>query len=326
VKQLMIGEQHVLIISTVADIATDDVVKRLDTLGVPHRRLNTEDYPFSRTLTFNPQGHRSNIVSDGEVVPTPSSVWYRRIRSPSKPPDMDEGVYDFCLQESRAAMLGCILNLPVQWMSHPTAVWQSEFKPYQLSLASQLGLPIPRTVITNDQNAVREAFKEFKEMVIKPARSGYFTENGQPFSIFTSRVLEEHLYDLGDAQLSPAIYQQFIRKVVDVRVTIIGERVFAAAIESQSDPEAMIDWRKTTNPELPHRRLTLPESITDLLLQLMKSLGLSFGAIDMVRDTKGDYIFLEVNPSGQWLWIDEKLGFGISDAIADWLGKGFLCR
>jgi glutathione synthase/RimK-type ligase-like ATP-grasp enzyme len=315
----MISDGHVLIISTVADMATDDVVKRLCSRGIPHSRLNTEDYPFSQTITYRPGGEEHSMLCNGQPIPRPTAVWYRRLRSPSKMQGMDEGIYDFCLQENRAAFLGSIMDLDARWMSHPSAVWQSEYKPYQLRVAARLGLAIPRTLVTNDPNAIRLAFTKFSGMIVKPVRSGHFIQNGREFSIFTSRVLEEHLGEVDSARLSPAIYQELVPKRFDIRVTIVGSQLFAAAIDSQSDPLAEIDWRRTRNPNLPHYAITLPTRVSALLVDLMNSLRLTFGAIDMIQNTDGDFVFLEVNPSGQWLWIDDKLGLGISDAIADWL-------
>lgn len=320
-KPRMTNDRHVLIVSTVADMATDDVVKRLSSRGIPHQRVNTEDYPFSRSLSFLPNAQESTLFFDAHSVPTPRSVWYRRVRSPSKPTDMDAGIYDYCLQENRSVFLGSILSFQARWMNHPAAVWQSEFKPYQLSVAARLGFSIPRTVITNDPDAIRKAFREFSAMIIKPARSGHLIQQGQHFSIFTSRVLEEHLCDLDDAHLSPAIYQELVPKEFDIRVTIVGRKIFAAAIDSQSDSAAVIDWRRTKNPDLPHHRVSLPAQLENLLLELMNCLGLTFGAIDLIQTTDGRYVFLEVNPSGQWLWIDKRIDFGISDAIAEWLAE-----
>src|SRR5882762_9311446 len=94
-KLRMINDRHVLIVSTVADMATDDVVKRLSSHGIPHQRLNTEDYPFSHSLAFLPGGQESSLFSDEHPIRTPSSVWYRRVRSPSKPTGMDAGIYDY---------------------------------------------------------------------------------------------------------------------------------------------------------------------------------------------------------------------------------------
>jgi glutathione synthase/RimK-type ligase-like ATP-grasp enzyme len=119
--------------------------------------------------------------------------------------------------------------------------------------------------------------------------------------------------------LSPAIYQALVPKRFDLRVTIVGQRIFAAAIDSQSDPAAVVDWRHTDNPRLPHHSVSLPEHVADKLLRLMDSFRLTFGAIDMIHTPDDDYVFLEVNPSGQWLWLDDMLEFGISNAVAEWL-------
>lgn len=311
----------VLIVSTIADTATDEVVRRLLRLDIPVKRLNTEEYPFSSTLAFRPENSagRSWITLNGESISNPSRIWYRRVRTPPKPNGMDDGVYTFCLQENRAALIGSIMGLPGPWMSHPSAVWQAEYKPFQLTLATKAGLRIPATVITNDPSTIREAFREFREMIVKPVRTGYLTCEGQELAIFTSRVLEQHLEELESARLSPAIYQTLVPKRFDLRITIVGRKIFAAAIDSQTDPSAAIDWRHTTNPNLPHRPFLLPEEIAKKLLLLMDSLRLTFAAIDMVQTPDGEYMFLEVNPSGQWLWLDDMLGLGISDAVAEWL-------
>lgn len=206
-------------------------------------------------------------------------------------------------------------------MSHPSAIWQAEYKPYQLRVAASLGLTIPRTVVTNDPAAIRSAFQRFGDLIIKPTRTGHIIKDGAEYAVYTSRLLAEHLADLESARLSPSIYQALIPKKYDIRVTIVGDRCFAAAIDSPSDPAAQVDWRQTENPKLPHYPITLPDALVAMLRQLMQQLGLAFGAIDLVETPEGEYVFLEVNPSGQWLWIDEMLDLGITDAVADWLGR-----
>jgi len=312
---------QVLIITTLADAATDEVVLRLTKLGIPFKRINTEDLPFSSAMTFYPEKTKSQdcITIAGETIPLPSRIWYRRVRSAAKPDSMDDGVYTFCLQENHAALLGSIMALPGPWMSHPAAVWQAEYKPFQLGLAAEFGFRIPRTVITNDPLVIRNAFSEFQEMIVKPVKSGHIICKGQEFAIYTSRVMEHHLEELESARWSPSIYQALIPKRFDLRITIIGRKIFAAAIDSQSDPAAIIDWRQTNNSQLPHLPFKLPEEIVSRLFRLMDSLRLTFGAIDMIQTPDGEYVFLEVNPSGQWLWLDDMLQLGISDAVAEWL-------
>jgi glutathione synthase/RimK-type ligase-like ATP-grasp enzyme len=166
---------------------------------------------------------------------------------------------------------------------------------------------------------IRGAFSDFQQMIVKPAKSGNVTHGGEEFAIFTSRVLNEHLDEIESARWSPAIYQALVPKHFDLRVTIVGRKIFAAAIDSQSDPAASLDWRQTNNQQLPHHRVTIPDEIAVKLLSMMDSLRLTFGAFDMILTPSGEYVFLEVNPSGQWLWIDDMLEYGISDAVALWL-------
>ena len=319
----MTCDPYVLVLSTIADVATDDVIRHLCKLGIPHKRLNTEDFPFTSTLAFRPTNNSTGwLTAYGEPIPVPTSIWYRRIRTPSKPDGMDEGIYTFCLEENRAALVGSIMTRAARWMSYPAAVWQAEFKPFQLSVAAGVGLRIPRTIITNDPSEIRAAFKRFGGMVVKPTRRGYVVHQGMDFSIFTSLVREQHLDELHRAALSPAIYQEVLPKRFDVRVTIVGRKIFAVAIDSQSDSAAKIDWRHTANPQLPHYSIALPDGTCNKLLQMMQSLELNFGAVDLVETPDGEYVFLEVNPSGQWLWLDDMLSLGISDAIAHWLAGG----
>jgi len=318
----MTSERHVLIVSTVADIATDYVVRALTSAGVSHHRVNTEELPFARTLTFSlGDGIDPSLAFDGLEHRQPSAIWYRRVRSPARPVQMDAGVYEFCLQENRAALLGSLTSINARWMSHPANVWRAEFKPFQLRVAKQAGLHIPRTLITNEPSAIRQAFDSIGPMVIKPCRSGYAVVNGEECSIYTSRLLAEHLDFVEEARWSPAIYQALVPKRFDIRATVVGTQIFAAAIDSQSDPAAAVDWRHTVNPDLPHHAIELPRTVRDGLLDIMSRLGLTFGAIDLVQTPEGEFVFLEVNPNGQWLWIEDQLGFGISDAIAAWLAQ-----
>ncbi len=137
---------------------------------------------------------------------------------------MEEGVYEFCLRENRSTMLGGILGLRPRWMSHPAAIWQAENKPFQLTVAQELGLRVPRTLVTNDITAIRAAASRMGRMVVKPARTGHALYGGFERAIFTSELLPEHLADLRGADISPAIYQELVPKRFDIRVTIVGVR------------------------------------------------------------------------------------------------------
>ncbi|MGK5088295.1 hypothetical protein WDW86_12115 [Bdellovibrionota bacterium FG-2] len=318
---------HILIVSTKVDISTDAVVRNLESRAVQCTRLNTEDFPLESSLTWTVssdadqanycfQPPNSDLVNLRDVT----AIWYRRVRTPDRPPTMLPGVYDFCTRESRTALIGSLLTQEKRVMSHPTSIWAAEHKPLQLYAAHKVGLGIPDTVITNDPREVRAAFTRFNgRMIAKPVRTGFVDYGSEQHAIYTSQVLQDHLVDLDSARLSPVIYQPLIEKECDVRVTAVGNKLFVAEIDSQSDPAAVVDWRKTANPMLPHRKSELPSEVCEQIHLLLAALNLKFGAIDLIRTKRGELIFLEVNPNGQWLWLDDQLGFGITEAISEWL-------
>ncbi len=327
-------EAHVLVVSTMLDLSTDAVVRRLGERGVACTRLNTETFPFEAgmklTLGMGEPSDRCGLAlrrPDATLLLPiePTSIWFRRVRIPEREPAMPEGVFDFCVREARSTLVGALLARDAPMMSPPANVWAAEHKVFQLQVAQEVGFSIPRTIITNDPRTVADAFIAFnRQMIAKPARSGYVDCGDEQYAIYTSQILEEHLEDLEAVKLSPVIYQPLITKACDVRVTYVAGALFVAEIDSQMDRSAAIDWRRTANPDLPHRSATLPQELRRRVVQFMTKLGLVYGALDLVRTPTDEYMFLEVNPNGQWLWLEERLGFPIADRIADWLSRGSL--
>ena len=200
-----LASRHVLIVSTAVDLSTDAVVRALGERNVRVTRWNTEDYPFrsrlTSLLTGSDVGGRLVRQSESSVdFSTITAVWYRRVRTPERPDAMDPGIFDFCLRESRASLIGGLLGTcprHARWMSLPSAVWNAEHKVYQLAVARECGFKIPDTVVTNDPAEARIAFMRFDgHMIAKPVRTGYVEVEGDPYSIFTSAVTPDDVNDL----------------------------------------------------------------------------------------------------------------------------------
>jgi glutathione synthase/RimK-type ligase-like ATP-grasp enzyme len=233
--------------------------------------------------------------------------------------DLDAGVRDFCERESRAFLDGVLSALPTErWMSFPQSITRAERKPYQLSVASGLGFVVPHTVITNDPTFVIET-SQGHQMVAKAVSSGYVAGPEGNQAIFTSRLRDDDLQELEGLALAPVTFQELVEKVSDIRVTVVAGEVFAAEILSQGRQSSQIDWRATDDPHLPHREHHLSTAIADLCRELVNRLGLTFGAIDLALKRDGTYVFFEINPNGEWVWLEDLLGFPISDRIAQWL-------
>ncbi len=319
-----------LIFSSKVDIATDHVILKLEELGASFYRINSEDFPLGVRSTLNPSDDRPQLSWLGTIdkyidMSGVRSVWFRRHRLAPMPLEMDKAYQEYCLREADWFIKGVIYSLDnnkpaVRWMNHPARAQFAESKINQLSKARTMGFQIPKTLVSNDPVAVRRFWQEREGRIIaKPVRMGYFDFGDRQTCVFTTPVAEEHLRDDEAIQLAPVIYQGLIPKSYDIRVTIVDKKVFSAAIDSQSVASAQTDWRQSETEDLPHSVHQLPTSVEAMCLAYMDELGLSFGALDLILTPKNEYVFLEINSAGQWVWIEDKLDLPISKAIAEWL-------
>ena len=310
----------VLLVTASYDLAPLYVGAALERRGVTSFRLDTDRFPSEVRASFDPQwgltiSDEGRSISSGEV----KSVWYRRNVVPDLPEDLDSGTREFCERETRMFLEGTLAALPTQrWLSSPQAIWRAERKPYQLAVAAQLGFTVPNTIVTNDQAAARE-FAQERLLVAKAVSSGYISGSDGDQAVFTSALTPGDLEDLKGLALAPVTFQENVEKSSDIRVTVVGDEVFAAEILSQGQESSKIDWRATDNPDLKHRTHALPATLANLCVRLVSHLGLAFGALDFALKPDGTYVFFEINPNGEWLWLEDQLGLPISDKIAAWL-------
>jgi glutathione synthase/RimK-type ligase-like ATP-grasp enzyme len=155
------------------------------------------------------------------------------------------------------------------------------------------------------------------DVIGKPLRHSLIERGEAGEVLFTARLDPLEPMDRTAVSLAPVIYQREVRKAYDVRATVIGDRVFAAAIHSQDHGGTEVDWRSGTRLDLRHEAIELPAAIARKCLALTKQLDLRYGAIDLVADKDGRFWFLEINPNGQWAWIERRTGLPLATAIVD---------
>jgi glutathione synthase/RimK-type ligase-like ATP-grasp enzyme len=144
----------------------------------------------------------------------------------------------------------------------------------------------------------------------------------EEWSAFTRPIRRRDLAYHRTIRYAPVIIQEYVPKLLEVRATVVGSQVFAAAIHSQRSHRTRHDWRHYDFDRTPHEAHALPDRVSQLCIDLVQSLNLNFGAIDLVLTPDDEYVFLEINPSGQWLWIQELTELPIGEAIADLLMAG----
>jgi glutathione synthase/RimK-type ligase-like ATP-grasp enzyme len=149
--------------------------------------------------------------------------------------------------------------------------------------------------------------------------TGYVERPGEDCDtlIYTSRVLETHMGDLTDLKNCPTLFQQFVQKHSDVRITVVDNDIHAVELQASDLPgEQRCDIRRNNMADVSYRSITLPSDIEGKIMRFMRHYGLRFGAIDMAISAQGDWVFFEVNPNGQWAWLDITAGTSIARSFA----------
>lgn len=314
-----------LLVTNKRDITCDFVVRELRRRDLPFHRLNTETMP-GMSVCLTPQSAAFDIRrADGTWfrVADVSAAYFRRPDAPVV--DGLSGVAaDYSSLEWTATLKSLYLMVGDRWLSHPSAIMLAEDKPSQLAIAARCGLRTPSTLISNDPDEISR-FVEAAPSIVKPLRQSLVKGDDKERVIFTNRIDRLDEADFASVRVSPAIYQHEISKRYDLRATVVGTRVFSTAIHSQSFLESEVDWRHGSNPDLKHEIVTLPSDIEAACVEVVKALGLRFGAIDLVEDRVGQFWFLECNPNGQWAWIETRTGHPIAAAIVDELEEISRC-
>jgi glutathione synthase/RimK-type ligase-like ATP-grasp enzyme len=310
----------ILIISANEDIHAQAVMRELarhDHAGA--RMLNLSDFPMrlSLNMRFDNNGHCDHelqfpdrTVSMKEV----SAVWWRRPQPFGIPAEVkDPAARHFAMSEAATAFQGMWQSSRALWINNIQRDAAASHKPYQLALAKEIGLRIPETLITNDPEEAREFWSALPgQVVYKP-----FTASVASWR--ETRVVKPDEERMAESvRLAPVIFQKYVAGR-DLRITVIGDRVFPAETDARQG-EYHVDVRLNTG--LHYRCHELPAAVQEKLLILMRRLGLEYGAIDMRVTPEGEYVFFEVNPAGQFLYVELATGMKIAAALADHLAAG----
>ncbi|MEU2132363.1 ATP-grasp ribosomal peptide maturase [Streptomyces sp. NPDC018352] len=311
----------VLVIAARDDWPTDRVVKALTDGGAEVFRMDTAEFPQELTLAGRidaRQGWAGGLTTAHRAVDLAdiSAVYYRAPNPFALPTAMSEPERRFAAAQARAGLGGIITALDCRWVNHPAAMSRAEYKPLQLATARQAGLTIPPTLITNTPDAVRAFVGDVGGSVIcKPVATPVFVEGDQLKTVYTHRVTEADLDDLRGIDTTAHLFQAWVDKAHEVRLTVVGDRLFAAEVHAGS-AAAHTDWR-SDYASLTYRTTTTPDDVAEGVRRYMSALGLRFAAMDFVVGPDDEWTFLEANPCGQWDWIEHATGLDIAKAIAD---------
>jgi len=295
-------------------------------------RFNTDLFPTGIQLSLAENNKKKRAVisgPEGELnLEEITGIWYRRVRLGDKIPQaMDPELRKASILEARTVFFGFLESVNTFILDRVSKIRIASHKQLQLQIAKKVGLEIPRTLTTNKPEEVREFFSICKSgMITKMLSSFSVYEGDKEKVVFTNLVKAGDLEDLEGLSYCPMTFQENIPKELELRITIVGNQVFAASLDSQASQLAQNDWRKDGLELIDSwEAYSLPHGIETQLLELMDCFGLNYGAVDMIVTPDNRHVFLEINPSGEFFWLEHyKPKFPISRAIANvLLGEGF---
>ncbi len=331
---------RILIVTDAFDAHADRLIALLRERGEEPVRLNSSDVSARSTLSWSLRrdGDWAGTIvlhGNGRTVDLTglTSVWWRKPNAFGLSPDLHDQQREFAIEETEHAVRGLIGGLDCYWVSHPEHIRRAGFKAEQLRRAVALGFEVPRTLVTTDPEAVRAFYDECAgQIVYKVLSDPYLAARRyveqeweqRPPSRFveTTRVTAAYLDRLESVRAVPCQFQEYVPKRSELRVTVIGDELFPVEILSQEHAETVVDWRRFDVP-VEYRRAELPDSVAAQCIALTRGYGLNFSAVDLVLTPDGRYVFLEINPNGQFLFVEERVPeLRMGAAMADCLIRG----
>lgn len=305
-----------LIISSTIDFSTDLVCYRLLSAGKRFYRLNRDEFSKHRIVVDLQKKDMRIEIEDKVYIAGFEEVKGIYFRAPVFLRTQSKKELTLNEQLERNQWSSFLRNLIVFknafWINNPVDVYRAENKMYQLCIAKECGFKIPKTMITNSSKI---QINDDNEYIIKSLDTALFYDMEKKREMFTySNVVRGEELREYDLKQAPIFVQEFLEPKIDCRITYISENIFPVMIK-KNDRGIYGDWR-FYKEQLDYVPFKLPEDVKSSINQLMNELNLKFGGIDLAY-ANGEYYFIEVNPTGEWGWLEIRAGMDISSAIKD---------
>jgi glutathione synthase/RimK-type ligase-like ATP-grasp enzyme len=308
-----------LLIADRFESTADLLVIEMRRRGLPCVRWNLDHYPLGSVLSYRISEGQwdTEIISDGRRVSFADvgSIWCRAYAPLGFPEDLNAADRKFAAIEAERALAGLLSQPDIVWINHPHRHILANSKPAQLAMARRFGLTIAPTLVSNDPDEVRAFIAQAPGPVVyKCFSQGLDLPSGE--AQFTGLVTAAEYAKLDLIRATPGVFQHYVPKDYELRVTVVGERIFAGRINSQAHEASSVDWRHRPF-DMEREPYVLPAEIGEAIKGFMRAFGLIYGAFDFIVTPEGRYVFLEVNPGGQYMWVESTTGMPITEALAD---------
>lgn len=313
-----------LLLTNSEDVTSDFLEEYLKRRGIPVVRLNTDKvYGNLNCCYYKGHPYIEGLTEDVLFPNIVSAIVFRRPKPIFIPDDIgDQFQRQHLVGEWSECIEGFLGHIPqCKWINHPTANYNASHKMEQLSRATLFGLEIPDTIVTNKPEDMNSFWnKHLSEGIIAKTLASGWIERDAPTKdtmLHTVEIRTLNKVLLEAVTTTPIILQEKVKKKIDVRVVVLDSFITAIGLHCSENGIQRLDIRRDNMIDVRYEVIKVPKEITDKILKLVKSYHLRFAALDFAIDYGGSWIFFEINPNGQWAWLDIE---GISN-IAEFFAK-----
>jgi len=321
----------VVIFSTIIENHSNFIIDWLNFFGIPNRRINSEDLTDVTRIDF-----QKKIIFFANQPPLDLNkitvAWYRKWNSFS----VDHYAIPYESVQIKNEMISELKEISTwifnyltlfrncSWISNPLNVKMNN-KLFNLELAKKIGLKTPKFSIETDKKCVSDISVK-KQIITKPIKDSapLVIDKDTYQKSFTTKVTESFLQKVTCSTFFPSFIQDQISKSIEVRTIFFSDECFSTGIINQSDTGEKDIYDVKYNLGFKQSSLTyfsykLPKNVENKIIQLMKTIGLNYGAIDFLIDKAGNIFFLEMNPLGQFMGYSIQGEHNIERKMALWL-------
>ncbi|MGW1729043.1 ATP-grasp ribosomal peptide maturase [Streptomyces sp. NPDC002306] len=313
-------DRSVLVATEEVDVTADMVIGELNRRHVPVVRFNPADLGDSLTVSAQygvcpaPVAGQLRTRSKTAGLEHVRAVYWRRPVWP-RYEHLDTEDARFSAAQTRYGLGGILYGLDeATWVNHPLREAAADYKPRQLALAQRLGFAVPATLVTNSLHDAREFIAAHGPVIYKTLRWTPYERDGIGLTTWAEPVTAAELDP--SVAVTPHLFQARVDKSADLRVLVVGPRLFAVRIDS-----GLLDWRKDYSA-LTYTVVDLPDQLHKQLHAFLNHFGLCTGSFDLMTGHGGETYFLELNPNGQWAWLEQETQLPMAAAFADLLTEG----
>jgi glutathione synthase/RimK-type ligase-like ATP-grasp enzyme len=313
----------VLILTDELDVHADYVIEKLKSQKIPFFRFNLNVAALKNTLVSFKNGNWIIKNESGEIsTEDVSCVWFRKafielLLEEKENPDVGFKIWRAEWNKTLLGIQNSLKNKPC--LNPLRKAYKGENKFFQMDIAKEVGFEMPETLISNNKKHILDFIKKNEKCIFKLETQDCYRVGNEYKLLYSNVISASDIDKFEESGENPLIFQKYIEKQYEVRYTVVGKEHFVCKIESQKSKKANEDWRRYDISHTPHSPIEPPAEIKEKVKEMMKVLGIEYGALDFIVTPENKWIFLEINCFGQYLWIEELTGLKITEAIVSWL-------